>query len=184
MLRHSEAVHLADAERVTGVKDQLKRLKSTLLDSHHRYWHSSLWNDVGNPNGNKLRTYRLHKHHSTEPESYLRINLHRYERSALAKLRSGTLPLMIETGRYNGTPLVDRRCMCGIDVETECHFLIDCDLHDRYRNILFEKCQNIFDNFIHESSLVKYCLILNEPTLQRTLAKTLVNMLANRHLYL
>ena len=35
-----------------------------------------------------------------ECESYLPLNINKYERSMLAKLRSGTLPLYMEKGRH------------------------------------------------------------------------------------
>ena len=36
-------------------------------------------------------------------------NLSRYERSLTAKVRTGMLPLAIETGRFRKIPLEDRR---------------------------------------------------------------------------
>ena len=49
----------------------------------------------------KLRTYTKYKLHM-ECENYLTLNINKYERSMLAKLRSGTLSLYIEKGRYEG----------------------------------------------------------------------------------
>ena len=47
----------------------------------------------------KLRTYTSYKSHISK-EEYLEINLTKMQRSVLAKLRSCTLPLAIEKGRY------------------------------------------------------------------------------------
>ena len=46
----------------------------------------------------------------------------------MAKLRSGTLPIEIEKGRYRGKPRNERYCkQCNINVvETEDHFLLHC----------------------------------------------------------
>ena len=46
----------------------------------------------------KLRTYKLFKE-KAEIEPYIACNLPRYQRSLLAQLRFGILPLRIETGR-------------------------------------------------------------------------------------
>ena len=47
----------------------------------------------------KLRSYKLFKKH-VETEKYVTANLSKYERSLIAKFRSGTLQLAIETGRF------------------------------------------------------------------------------------
>ena len=54
--------------------------------------------------------------------------LTRWERQNLAKLRSGTLPIEIEKGRYRQKPREERKCnQCTINVvETEEHFLLKC----------------------------------------------------------
>jgi hypothetical protein len=60
--------------------------------------------------------------------------MHRHLRSYICKLRCGTLPLAIETGRFNKPPipLNERTCpfnFCYNTVEDEVHFLIDCDIY-------------------------------------------------------
>ena len=60
----------------------------------------SIWSEMVKKT-NKLRTYSLFKDtHNTE--KYLQINLAKNERSVLAQLRCGILPLRVETGRYVG----------------------------------------------------------------------------------
>ena len=46
-------------------------------------------------------------------------------------MRSGILPLEIETGRWKGTELFNRVCqLCSAGcVEDEAHFLFTCDFH-------------------------------------------------------
>ena len=66
----------------------------------------------------KLRTYILFKElYSTE--QYVKFCLPRKERSLLAQIRSGILPLAIETGRYRNIPAENRYCQvctdqCGV----------------------------------------------------------------------
>ena len=111
-------------------------------------------------NGNKLRTYRLHKDRiSTEP--YVTANISRYERSILAKIRSGTLPLEVETGRYRQVPLDERICkLCQASIENEIHFLVDCHFYDDLRYDLFNTMSNEYTDFIDQPSIVKYILIM------------------------
>ena len=74
----------------------------------------------------KLRTYRVLKD-NVAAENYL--SLPRYQRSLIAKLRSGTLPLAIETGRYTNVPIENRTCtLCSNNlIEDEIHFMCVCE---------------------------------------------------------
>ena len=68
----------------------------------------------------KLRTYIEWKS-SFGVEGYIKLNLPKQHRSILAQLRSGSLPLAIETGRYRGLKLEERICkFCPLNlVESE-----------------------------------------------------------------
>ena len=47
------------------------------------------------------------------------------------RIRTGSFPCEIEIGRWSGTPRCLRLCkLCGMDVEDEKHFLIDCKYYD------------------------------------------------------
>ena len=74
----------------------------------------------------KLRFYTLFKTCFCTDE-YLMLNLSSSERSVLAQIRFGILPLHVETGRFVNKKLEERRCeICHSDViEEECHFLSD-----------------------------------------------------------
>lgn len=84
----------------------------------------------------KLRTYRLFK---TEfcVEKYVKMNLPRGLRSVLAQLRSGTLPLKIETGHFHNIKVENRLCeFCNNNViESEYHFVFCCPLYRELRNV-------------------------------------------------
>ena len=78
----------------------------------------------------KLRTYTGFKaDFKTEPYVYTCMN--KKYRSVVAQLRSGILPLEIETGRWKGTELFNRVChLCRSGcVEDEAHFLFTCDFY-------------------------------------------------------
>ena len=95
----------------------------------------------------KLRTYRTFKH-SWQKEQYLVLNLRKNERSLLCQFRFGILPLRIETGRYVGENIDQRICQfCNRNVvETEPHFLLECDRYSNIRN-------NIFGNITEQLNL-------------------------------
>ena len=60
-----------------------------------------------------------------ETENYVSLCLKRGQRSMLAKLRLGILPINVELGRYNGTERQNRVCpLCNKGaVEDEIHIL-------------------------------------------------------------
>ena len=53
------------------------------------------------------------------------------QRVVISKLRSGTLPIAIETGRFRKTPLPERLCgQCNNQsIEDEKHFLLHCNAY-------------------------------------------------------
>ena len=82
-------------------------------------------------------------------ESYL--ELPPYMRVPVARLRTSTHPLRIETGRYNlpiPIPAEERYCWFFQNslVEDECHFLFEC---------------NLYDTLQEKSALINYCSLLN-----------------------
>ena len=102
----------------------------------------------------KLRTYTKYKLHM-ECENYLTLNINKYECSMLAKLRSGTLPLYIEKGRYEGKKLESRTCpICKTnEVEDEIHFVINCNGYTTKRTYFFSYiCNNVSNIFMNLGS--------------------------------
>ena len=83
----------------------------------------------------KLRTYRKVKD-KLEVEGYLRSK-DVEGRRMLARIRSGTNKLRIETGRHTGLEADDRKCWFGCGkTEDERHFLLECKMYDDFRNEL------------------------------------------------
>ncbi len=81
----------------------------------------------------KLRTYRQLKE-NFETEYYVRINLTRSQRSLIAQLRLGILPLELETGRFRNINVEQRFCpFCKDQVEDETHFIFVCPKYDCHR---------------------------------------------------
>ena len=99
----------------------------------------------------RLRTYRLVKK-NLEYESYLDIE-DEAGRKALARLRSGTNVLRIETGRHEGLERRDRLCWFGCnEVEDEQHFLKECWMYEDMRE---EAMTGVVGVQFHELSLEK-----------------------------
>ena len=88
---------------------------------------------------NKLRTYALIKT-NYNPEKYLYANIPRSTISAIAKLRTSTHNLEIETGRYARPRIPAHQRTCKIcntgKVEDEIHFLLHCPAYNNYRQNL------------------------------------------------
>lgn len=88
----------------------------------------------------KLRTYIQFKD-NLKPEKYVCSSIPRYQRSIMASLRSGILPLKIETGRYESIPADERICelCCSGDIENEVHFLCSCSFYKDLREQFYRR---------------------------------------------
>ena len=78
-------------------------IKHKLNNADNQEWKSKL---LYKP---KLRTYAKCKEDKCV-ENYVVVNLTSKERSMLAQLRMGVLPLNLETGRYRNIPADERFC--------------------------------------------------------------------------
>ena len=90
---------------ILGSEVDIDTAKEKLLILSDLEWQDSLSTKT------KLRTYVKFKAY-LETENYVSVNLKRNECSVLSKLRSGTLPLSIEKGRYQQKPLHERVLSC------------------------------------------------------------------------
>ena len=117
----------------------------------------------------KLRTYKLFKT-QFKTETYVTQNLDRNERSYLAQLRLGILPIRIETGRYTREKLEDRLChFCNNLVEDEVHFTLFCSKYNSLRENLYTKALNENVNFLTLSFTEKLSFLFDKCS--RQLAK-------------
>ena len=85
------------------------------------------------------------------------LHIPKAQRSLCAQLRSGTLPLALETGRFNGTPEEQRLCLlCPLgEIENELHFMFHCPLYDLPRDVLFTKMQELDSDFFYMEDYAK-----------------------------
>ena len=97
-------------------------------------------------------------------ENYLSLNINKYERSIFAKLRSRTLPLYFEKGRYEQKTLENRTCpICKTcEIEDEVHFVINCDGYTLKRTAVFSYvAENINDSFMSMDCDEKFVQLMN-----------------------
>jgi hypothetical protein len=96
----------------------------------------------------KLRTYRQIKH-ELGCENYVSMQLPKHLRSYIAQIRTGTLPLRIETGRFRNLKIEERLCLLCKEpnkVETEYHFLFECPFYLFLRLSFYNCISNIKPN--------------------------------------
>lgn len=86
---------------------------------------------------------------------YVKMHLHRKQRAMLAKLRSGTLRIAIETGRYRQIPADERICkQCNTDtVEHAEDFLFYCPNYNIVRQIIIPEQRRVTDLFATGQSM-------------------------------
>ena len=89
---------------VTNFKEFILYAKEQLLSCHKVEWLASVRDKP------KLHLYSVFKT-EYKAENYCTVNLKRQQRSMLAKLRLGTLPINVEMVRYTGTPRDERWCL-------------------------------------------------------------------------
>ena len=76
------------------------------------------------------------------------MNLSKSSRSFIAQVRSGTLPINIEIGRFQQKEIDERICpACNSNcVEDEFHFIFDCPLYAGIRTVFMDfTCDKIRD---------------------------------------
>ena len=118
------------------VKTVMHLIKDKMKEQDNDEFATELFNDINQPNGNKLRTYRVYKE-NVNAGQFVLSNIPRSVRRTMAPFRTGALPLAVETGRY----LNDRLCkLCDNSVVAhEQHVMMNCPL---YSDIRFELIQN------------------------------------------
>ena len=146
-------------QRVKETRGEWGELVSKKIhEREQREWRLALYKSP------KLRTYRLVKK-NLEHESYLDIE-DEAGRKALARLRSGTNVLRIETGRHEGLERRDRTCWFGCEeVEDEQHFLKDCWMYEDLRE---EAMSGVVGVQFQELSLEKLLGEGNSQEIERT----------------
>ena len=151
---------------IKGEKFDLKYVQEKLFCLMQEEWADKI------PAMPKLRYYIKFKS-DIITASYLKANITRTQRSLLAQLRLGILPLAIETDRYYRIPLDKRFCkLCDENViEDEIHFICICKFFAEEREALLIKLHCAGQNLEITPSMN------NLYVLCHMMIKLLVNML-------
>ncbi len=137
----------------------IDNVKRYLNEKFHDYWSNSVKSMP------KLRTYRLFKD-TFAIEPYVESFMSRRQRSLVSQLRSGILPLAIETGRWRGQKLEERVCqICNSStVEDEIHFVFLCNVYDLERQNFFSNIKDApvnWQNFTYNEKLKLFMNAVN-----------------------
>ena len=124
-----------------SVTTTLSFIQKKIIDLAERVWLEDLHRPVRNSeSGGKLCNYKLIKN-CADTAGFVLAPLGPCQRWAVASLHAGCLPLAVETGRYRipEVPLGERVCkLCNNGkVETEFHFVMECNKLQTLRNELF-----------------------------------------------
>lgn len=129
---------LWEEQNVPDVSAFLKLLVQRIKDCELQQWS----NDISNVA--KLRTFILFKETRTE-EAYLSLPIPRRLTVSLARFRTGSHNLGIETGRHENIAREDRLCQfCGqnkniVVIEDEYHVLLECYVYEEMRDFYIKK---------------------------------------------
>ena len=140
-----------------------KKVFQKLYDAFHQ----KSFQDINNPQA-KLRTYGLLKT-AIGFEKYLVKITNPTTRLAVTKLRLSNHKLMIETGRYNKTPINLRYCpFCLESIETEIHFLVECPTYKNTRDEIVHEIINKTPAFIYYTNVQKILSLLSDENILLT----------------
>ena len=163
------------------VRLALEVLKESLSNKDNDNWNKQL------AESDKLRTYKTYKN-VLNSEWYCCLPMSRDHRRILFKLRSCSLPIAIETGRYSRpkTPINERLCkFCQSDsVESETHFLLECELYTDLRHSLFVKASEVDANFMNLHTNEKLKFLMQTKDIQFHLGATVSKMFNRRKMFL
>ena len=108
--------------------------------------------------GNKLRTYAKIKT-DYKLEKYLTVDLSQNMMREIARLRTSTHKLAIETGRYQRPVVPSNERLCKIcnmgQVEDEIHFVTKCTAYSKHREVLLSEMNLTNYNRSPEEKFIK-----------------------------
>ncbi len=101
-----------------------------------------------------------------DAEKFLTLNIDKYEKSLLAQLRYGILPLRVETGRFINEKRHERICtLCDTSsIEDQIHFLFYCNFYEIQRNELNDKARNVIEGWDDLSDVSKLIYLFKDMT--------------------
>jgi hypothetical protein len=150
-----------------------------------RQWKAILDRETGTfgKGGNKLQTYIMFKDMFVV-EAYCKHVISVRRRGAIARFRTGTAPIRIETGRYEALQVSERKCFMCDHVEDEVHVLTQWPLYEDLRFELYNNAMYLCPDFYGFTDCEKLCLILSNADIVQFSAKTCWLILERRRRFL
>ncbi len=111
----------------------------------------------------KLRTYVLFKENYCT-ENYVKYFMSHQQRSLIAQLRLGILPIHTETGRFRGAQLDERICqLCDTqEVEDEIHSVCKYNLYNDLRKTMYRTVEHKHTNFYMYDNKDKFIFLVQK----------------------
>ena len=181
--------HMANVGYHFDVSHCLQDMDVVLFEHYEVLWVAELSRVTGrnNTGRNKLRTYRQFKT-EFKVEPYVMEIMSVAMRDSMAKFRSGTAPIHLETGRYMNIREADRLCLiCNQGtIENELHTLTECAAFTDIRNHAISSFNDITPGFLTQTNQEQLLSILSDERLARPAAKYCQDILdcRRRHLYI
>ena len=143
-----------------GIEIPFTAIRQRILDTYIQKWYSDI------NNSNRLQSYCVYKH-DLKLEGYLTDITENKYKTALARFRTSSHNLFIETGRYDNTPRQEKICKsCNMkQIEDEYHFLLVCPNYRELRMKFFKPY------FCHWPTINKF-----EALLSATSKKVICNL--------
>ena len=176
--------YLIMKDGVLNPKVSVQMVEKRVMENYKKQWLQDIKSEKSRhgKGGNKLRTYKELKN-VYAPEPYALCIMGKKQRSALAKLRCGTAPIRIETGRYEGIPVEERFCsFCTSEVEDELHVLTKCPVYADLRDELYSTIGIYMPSFNIMSDVKKMQILLasDDFNILKLSAKTCQRILERR----
>ena len=131
--------------------------------SHCNQFLGNLKESIPTSDSSRRKMY-LHMNPNLEKSPFLttdKEHISEEHRIAVNRIRLGSHYLRIETGRWSRTPVDQRTCSCGTDIQTEEHVLVFCPLTHNLRTEMDINVDSISELFNNEtrclSSVAEYC---------------------------
>jgi len=177
MILHNNCIQLCELDSTSSINAFSKEVKVKLYQKYHDDLISEINDSVKQP---KLRTYKLIKT-DIRIEPYLLINVSKKMYTKIARFRTSSHNLRIETGRHENPiiPAENRICnKCNLnEVENEIHCLITCPNQAKFREDLYDIAKQFIDNFemLNHSDKFVALMTSREPEILKCLGKFLVS---------
>ena len=166
-----------------GSENNTENIQRATLERLKDIYYQESFQEI-NSVDSKLRTYAKFKT-DTVMENYLCTTENIWDRTALSKFRLSNHDLMIEKGRHQGLVEQQRHCpFCENTVETEQHFLMECNTFNSHRTRLFTNVGQINPDFSRLDEEQKFCYLLSDAGVSKIVGSHLNKTLEIRRFLL